>query len=214
MAILDNRVTDTDAPSSNRKQDPHKVLARQEKEKKEDNYVFIPRTSAKQTTTPTPLIANPRAPRVDAMNLFKDLSSKLAHPTSLLRELDKRMQLFQEGQKFEFLQNKRYPATVGLMIEYIINLLKVKRPTATQAPISSTLESMEASKRYSQFFQEGTFCFSSLASLMSRTLLKVHIFIPWKVSASIMLIGSKPTPQFRSTASNVSSIATTRLTAI
>jgi hypothetical protein len=26
------------------------------------------------------------------------------------------MQLFQEGQKFEFLQNKRYPATVGLII--------------------------------------------------------------------------------------------------
>jgi hypothetical protein len=79
------------------------------------------------------------------MDLFKDLSSKLAHPTSLRRELDKRMQLFQEG-----LQNKRYPATVGLMIDYIIDLLKVKRPTATQAPISSTLESMEASKRYRQ----------------------------------------------------------------
>jgi hypothetical protein len=60
---------------------------------------FIPRTNARQTTTPAPLIANPRAPRVDAMNLFKDLSSKLAHPTSLRRELDKRMQLFQEGQK-------------------------------------------------------------------------------------------------------------------
>jgi hypothetical protein len=115
------------------------------------NPFFIPRTSARQTTTPTPLIANPRAPRVDAINLFKDLSSKLAHPTSLRRELDKRMQPFKEGQNFEFLQNKRYPASVGLMIDYIIDLLKVKRPTATQAPTSSTLESMEASKRYRQF---------------------------------------------------------------
>jgi hypothetical protein len=43
------------------------------------------------------------------MSLFKDLSEKLAHPTSLRRELDKRMQLFQEGQKFGFLKNKRYP---------------------------------------------------------------------------------------------------------
>jgi hypothetical protein len=99
------------------------------------NPFFFPRTSARQTTTPTPLIANPRAPRDDAMDLFKDSSSKLAHPASLRRELDKRMQLFKEGQKIEFLQNKRYPATVGLMIDYIINLLKVKRPTATQAPI-------------------------------------------------------------------------------
>ena len=123
------------------------------------NPFFIPRTSARQTTTPTPLIANPRAPRVDAMDLFKDSSSKLAHPTSLRRELDKRMQLFKEGQKFEFLQNKRYPATVGLMIDYIIDLLKVKRPTATQAPTSLTLESMEASKRYRQFFQEGNLYF-------------------------------------------------------
>jgi hypothetical protein len=45
------------------------------------------------------------------------------------------------------------------MIDYIIDLLKVKRPTATQAPISSTLESMEASKRYCQFFQEGNLYF-------------------------------------------------------
>jgi hypothetical protein len=69
------------------------------------------------------------------------------------------MQLFQESQKFEFLQNKRCPATAGLMIDYIINLLKGKRPTATQAPISSTLESMEASERYHQFFQEGNLYF-------------------------------------------------------
>ena len=87
------------------------------------NPFFIPRTSARQTTTPTPLIANPRAPRVDAINLFKDTSEKLAHPTSLRRELDKRMQLVQEGQTFEFLKNKRYPATVGLMIDYIIKLV-------------------------------------------------------------------------------------------
>jgi hypothetical protein len=99
------------------------------------NPFFIPRTSERQTTKPTPLIANPRAPRVDAMDLFKDSSSKLAHPTSLRRELDKRMKLFKEGQKFEFLQNKRYPATVGLMIDYIIDLLKLKQPIATQAPI-------------------------------------------------------------------------------
>jgi hypothetical protein len=76
------------------------------------NPFCIPRTSARQTTTPTPLIPNPRAPRVDAMDLFKDSSSKLAHPTSLRQELDKRMHLFQEGKNFfEFLQNNRYPAT-------------------------------------------------------------------------------------------------------
>jgi hypothetical protein len=63
--------------------------------------LFIPRTSTRQTTTPMPLIANPRAPLVGAMNLFKDSSNKLAHPTSLRRKLDKIMQLFQEGQKFE-----------------------------------------------------------------------------------------------------------------
>jgi hypothetical protein len=49
---------------------------------------------------------------------------------------------------------------------------------------------------------------------MSRTLLQVHIIIPWKVRAYVMSVGSKPTPQFRSTASNVGSIATKRLIAI
>jgi hypothetical protein len=70
------------------------------------NPFFIPRTSAGQTTTPTPLIANPRGPRVDAMDLFKDLSSKLAHPTSLRRELDKRMQLFKEGKNSNFYRTR------------------------------------------------------------------------------------------------------------
>jgi hypothetical protein len=178
------------------------------------NPFFIPRTSSRQMTAPTPLTANPRAPRVDAMSLFKDFSEKLAHPTSLRRELDKRMQLFQEGQKFEFLKNKRYPATVGLMIYYSINLVKVKRPTATQTPIPSTLESMEASKVFTNFFKKETCILSSLVSLMSRTQLQVHTIIPLKASLSITSIGSEPTPQFGSTASNVGSIATTRLIAI
>jgi hypothetical protein len=120
---------------------------------------FIPNTSARQTTTPTPLVANPRAPRVDALNLLKDSANKLANPTSLRRVLDERMKLFQEGKKFEFLQNKRYPPSMGLMIDYIIDLVKVKRPTATQAPISLTLESIEASNKYRQFFQEGNLFF-------------------------------------------------------
>jgi hypothetical protein len=123
------------------------------------NPFFTPCTSARQTTTPTPLIANPRAPRVDASNLFKDSANKLANPTNLRQELDKRMKLFQEDQKFEFLQNKRYPAAVGLMVDYIMDLVKVRRPTATQAPITLTLESIEASNKYRQFFQEGKLYF-------------------------------------------------------
>ena len=38
-------------------------------------------------------------------------------------------------------------------------MVKVKRPTATQAPISLTLESIEASNKYRQFFQEGNLYF-------------------------------------------------------
>ena len=48
-AIFDIRVTDTDAPS-NRNQDPHKVLARHEKEKK-DKYVE-PCLARRRTFTP------------------------------------------------------------------------------------------------------------------------------------------------------------------
>jgi hypothetical protein len=120
------------------------------------NPFFMPRTSARQTTTPTPLVANPRAPRVDASNLFKDSTNKLANPTNLRRKLDKKMKLFQEDKKFEFLQNKRYPATVGLMVDHIMDLVNVRRPTAkTQAPIPLTIESIEASNKYRQLFQEG-----------------------------------------------------------
>jgi hypothetical protein len=123
------------------------------------NPFFTPCTSARQTTTPTPLIANPRAPSVDALNLLKDSANKLANPTNLRREIDKRMQLFIEGENFGFIQNKRYPPAVGLMIDYIIDLIKVKRPIATQAPISLTLETIEATNRYRQFFKEGNLFF-------------------------------------------------------
>jgi hypothetical protein len=123
------------------------------------NSFFMPMTSARQTTIPTPLVANPRAPRVDASNLFKDAANKLANPTNLRRELDKRMKLHIEDQKFEFLQNKRYPATVGLMVDYVMELINFRRPKDTQAPIPLTLESIEASNKYRQFFQDGKLYF-------------------------------------------------------
>jgi hypothetical protein len=45
---------------------------------------FTPWTSARrQTTTSTQLRANPRAPKIEALNLFKDFANKLANPTSL-----------------------------------------------------------------------------------------------------------------------------------
>jgi hypothetical protein len=119
------------------------------------HQLFVPRTSARQTTTPTPIIANPRAPRVDAINLFKDSANKLANPTNLHQELNKRMELLKAGENYKFLKNKRYPAAVAVMIDYIIDIIKVKRPIATQAPTSITL----ASKRYRQFFPEGNLYF-------------------------------------------------------
>ena len=67
-------------------------------------------TSARQTTTPTPLVANPRAPRVDASNLFKDSANKLANPTNLRRELVKRMKLYIEE------NNSRFYRTRGIQL--------------------------------------------------------------------------------------------------
>jgi hypothetical protein len=123
------------------------------------NSFFMPMTSARQTTAPMPLVANPRVPPVDASNLFKDAANKLANPTNLRRELDKRMKLHIEDQKFEFLQNKRYPATGGLMVDYVMELINLRRPKDTQAPIPLTLESIEASNKYRQFFQDGKLYF-------------------------------------------------------
>ncbi len=107
-----------------------------------------------------------------------------------------------------------YPATVGLMVDYVMDLVNAKRPKDTQAPIPLTLETIEASNRYRHFFMKESCILSSQVSLMSRTLLQVHIVIPWKASASIMSIGSEPTPQFRCTASNASTIVTSRLIVI
>jgi hypothetical protein len=52
---------------------------------------------------------------------------------------------------------------VGLMVDYIMDLIKVRRPTATQAPIPLTIESIEASNKYRQFFQEGKLYFEFLS---------------------------------------------------
>jgi hypothetical protein len=87
--------------------------------------------------------------------------STLADPTSLRRELDKRMKkLESEGDDYSWLDNKKYPAAIGLMVDYILNLFEHRKPsTSTAAPAPDTVPKQEAIEKYRAFFRPGSFEF-------------------------------------------------------
>ena len=86
----------------------------------------------------------------------------IADPTSLRRELDERMKkLESEGADYHWLGQKKYPAAIGLLVDYICSLFQHKKPT--HSAHSATLETaakQEAIERYRAFFPPGSLAFT------------------------------------------------------
>jgi hypothetical protein len=86
--------------------------------------------------------------------------STLADPTSPRRELDERMKkLESEGDDYSWLDNKKYPAAIGLMVDYILNLFEHRKPASTAAPAPDTVTKQEAIEKCRAFFRPGSFEF-------------------------------------------------------
>jgi hypothetical protein len=81
----------------------------------------------------------------------------LVDPTSLRRKPDGRMRkLESEGDDCFWLDNKKYPAAVGLMVNCVLDLFEHRKPTSTAAPAPDTVPKNEAIKKHRAFFRPGS----------------------------------------------------------
>jgi hypothetical protein len=84
----------------------------------------------------------------------------IADPTCLRRELDERMKkLESEGADYHWLDKKKYPAAIGLLVDYICSLCQHKKPThsaISATPQPETVAKQEAIEKYRAFFLPGS----------------------------------------------------------
>jgi hypothetical protein len=85
----------------------------------------------------------------------------IADPESLRRELDERItKLESEGEDYYWLSGKKYPASIGLMADYICALFEHRKPTSTDTPQPETVATQEANAKYRAFFAPGSLSFT------------------------------------------------------
>jgi hypothetical protein len=86
----------------------------------------------------------------------------IADPTSLRRELDERMEkLESEGTDYRWLDDKKYPAAIGLLVDHICSLFQHKKPTnSANYATPETLAKQEANEKYRAFFPPGSMVFT------------------------------------------------------
>ena len=88
-------------------------------------------------------------------------AKSIADPTSLRHELDERMtKLEREGDDYNWLVQKKYPAAIGLMVDYICSLFEHRKPSSTAMPQPKTVATQEAIQKYHAFFSEGSLSFT------------------------------------------------------
>jgi hypothetical protein len=90
--------------------------------------------------------------------------TSIADPTSLRCELDERMKkLGSEGNDYYWLYQQKYPAAIGLLVDYICSLFEHRKPTSTVTPQPETITKQEAIKNYRAFFFSPVPCHSRSA---------------------------------------------------
>ena len=115
----------------------------------------------------------------------------IADPRSLRRELDARMKKVEsEGNDYHWLEQKKYPAALGLMVDYICSSFEHRKPTSTATPKSETVPTQEANEKYRAFFFPGSLSFTFGKEVKTTMKLRVPITMLSKASASSMLIGN------------------------
>ena len=119
---------------------------------------FVRRTTNRKMNNVGPSIGPTFAASTTATNYN---SKKLANPASLRLELDFRMEKLEKGDDYQWvLQNKKYPAAVGLMADYIMSLFEHRKPSTTTAPLPNTVVTQDAILKYRQFFSPGSLSFT------------------------------------------------------
>jgi hypothetical protein len=92
----------------------------------------------------------PKSPAMTAMAV------NFADPKNLRLELDARLIKLNKNEEFGWANGKRYPASVGLMIDYILSTFEHRRkPKNTSVTAPNTTSNESAIDVYRQFFKPG-----------------------------------------------------------
>jgi hypothetical protein len=93
-----------------------------------------------------------------------------------------------EGSDYHWLHKKRYPAAIGLMVDYICSLFQHKKPTNSATP--ETVAKQEAIEKYRAFFPRFLGVYVWHGRETTRTNLQVPTTMLWKAKASSTSIGN------------------------
>ena len=113
------------------------------------------------TTTATTTATATLTATTASTGLATTVAVSIADPRSLRRELDARMKKVEsEGNDYHWLEQKKYPAALGLMVDYICSSFEHRKPTSTATPKSETVPTQEANEKYRAFFSPGSLSFT------------------------------------------------------
>ena len=88
--------------------------------------------------------------------------TSVADPSNLRRELDERIKKLESkiDEDYNWLIQKRYPAIIGLMVDYITSLFEHRKPTSTETTQPETVAKQQAMEKYRAFFSPGSLSFT------------------------------------------------------
>ena len=119
----------------------------------------------KKTDGDLPIVQLPRNPQPSIQSFFVSPNVNLpirktsaAAPSSLRLELDKRMENLQKDHAWAM--GQKFPAALGVMVEYICSSFEHKKPSSTCSKLPSTAALDNAITVYRQFFTPGSLSFT------------------------------------------------------
>jgi hypothetical protein len=123
---------------------------------------FAVGTNHRRTTTVGPSTATATATATASTGLSITTAVSISDPTSLRRELDERMKILEsEGTDYHWLDQKKYPAAIGLLVDYICSLFQHRKPTnSANSATPETVAKQEAIGKYRAFFPAGSLSFT------------------------------------------------------
>jgi hypothetical protein len=97
-----------------------------------------------------------------------------------------------EGADYHWLDQKKYPAAIGLLVDHICSLFQHKKPTnSAHSATPETVAKQEAMGRYRAFFSAGSLVFTFGMDVNEKNEApSPHYHMLWKAKASSTSIGN------------------------
>ena len=121
---------------------------------------FSPRQQTPRTTTDTQFpVPNMPLPPSPVQSTTVKIQSLVAAPR-LRKEVDCRMKEYLQEQSYTWLKKAKYPAAIGLLVDFIVGKVEHRKPADLHIQLPTTLANHNAMEVYHSFFPPGETCFT------------------------------------------------------